>query len=151
MDRLVMRVAERGDVPTIVGLLYDDEIARSRGAVDGITEGHWAAYDAIEADPNNELIVAEVDGTTVGTMQLSYLPGLSRNGAWRLQVEAVRVAAAHRGEGLGRAMMEWAIERGRARGCALVQLTSDKRREEAHRFYGRLGFTASHEGFKLRL
>ncbi|MBO3747393.1 GNAT family N-acetyltransferase [Streptosporangiaceae bacterium NEAU-GS5] len=146
-----MRLAARDDVPSIVGLLNDDDIARSRGAVDGITEGHWAAFDAIEADANNELIVAELAGTTVGTMQLSYLPGLSRNGAWRLQVEAVRIAAAYRGRGLGRAMLEWAIERGRGRGCALVQLTSDKHRMEAHRFYTALGFSASHEGFKLKL
>ncbi|WP_214104867.1 GNAT family N-acetyltransferase [Acrocarpospora catenulata] len=148
---MVIRLAERDDVPTIVALLNDDAVSRSRGVVDGTTDDHWAAFDAITEDPNNELVVAELGGVIVGTMQLTYLPGLSRNGAWRLQVEAVRVAEAHRGKGLGRTMIDWAIERGRARGCALVQLTSDKQRVDAHRFYVALGFAASHEGFKLKL
>ncbi|WP_061300008.1 GNAT family N-acetyltransferase [Herbidospora cretacea] len=145
----IFRVATRADVPRIVDLLADDAISRSRGHVSPVGEGHWAAYDAIEADPRNELVVAEVGGVVVGTMQLTYIPGLSRDGAERAQVEAVRVAADHRGRGLGRAFMTWAVERARARGCGIVQLTTDKRRHDAHRFYASLGFTASHEGFKL--
>ena len=87
----------------------------------------------------------------VGTLQLSFIPGIARSGAWRGQIEAVRVAASVRSEGLGQQMFEWAIEQCRARGCQLVQLTTDKRRPDAHRFYDRLGFVASHEGYKLNL
>ena len=96
-------------------------------------------------------MVAEAGGAVVGTMQLLFLPGLSRRGALRAQVEAVRVAAPGRGHGLGSAMIRWAISEARRRGCALVQLTSDKSRTDAHRFYARLGFAASHEGMKLPL
>ncbi len=95
--------------------------------------------------------MAEQDGQIVGTMQLSFLPGLARRGALRAQIEAVRVAQSQRGSGLGAAMMGWAIEEARRRGCALVQLTTDKSRTDAHRFYARLGFVATHEGMKLAL
>jgi GNAT superfamily N-acetyltransferase len=87
----------------------------------------------------------------VGTLQLTFIPGLARRGALRAQIEAVRIDRRLRGQGLGGALLAWAIDEARTRGCALVQLTSDKRRQEAHRLYGRLGFAASHEGFKLRL
>jgi GNAT superfamily N-acetyltransferase len=87
----------------------------------------------------------------VGTVQLSFLPGLARRGALRAQLEAVRVRADQRGRGVGAAMIGWAIEEARRRGCALVQLTSDKSRPDAHRFYAGLGFVASHEGLKLPL
>ncbi|GLX95509.1 GNAT family N-acetyltransferase [Herbidospora sp. NBRC 101105] len=143
------RPATRDDVPRIVDLLADDEISRSRGHLAPVGPGHWAAYDAIEADPRNEIVVAEVDGEVVGTMQLTYIPGLSRDGAERAQVEAVRIASTHRGRGLGRAFMTWAVARAHERGCRIVQLTTDKRRPGAHRFYASLGFTPSHEGFKL--
>nr|WP_062337483.1 GNAT family N-acetyltransferase [Herbidospora sakaeratensis] len=143
------RPATRDDVPRIVELLADDAISRARGHVTPVGPGHWAAYDAIEADPRNEIVVAEVDGEVVGTMQLTYIPGLSRDGAERAQVEAVRVASGHRGRGLGRAFMTWAVARAHDRGCRIVQLTTDKRRPDAHRFYASLGFTPSHEGFKL--
>ncbi|GAB1823665.1 N-acetyltransferase family protein [Herbidospora sp. RD11066] len=145
----IFRVATRADVPRVIDLLADDAISRSRGHAASVGDGHWAAWEAIEADPRNEVVVAEVDGEVVGTMQLTYIPGLSRDGAERAQVEAVRVAADHRGRGLGRAFMTWAVERARGRGCAIVQLTTDKRRADAHRFYASLGFTPSHEGFKL--
>ncbi|MEV7013819.1 GNAT family N-acetyltransferase [Streptosporangium sp. NPDC051022] len=146
---ITFRAARIDDVSLVVALIADDTIAAARQGDFG--DEHRAAFEAIEADPNNELIVAELDGEIVGTMQLTYIPGISRKGALRLQIEAVRIASALRGRGLGRQMMEWAVERGRARGCALVQLTTDKARKDAHRFYDSLGFVASHEGYKLTL
>ncbi|HKD89893.1 MAG TPA: GNAT family N-acetyltransferase, partial [Streptosporangiaceae bacterium] len=107
--------------------------------------------EAIDADPAHTLVVAEQAGEIVGTMQLSFLPGLARRGALRAQIEAVRVAESNQGSGLGSAMIGWAIDEARRRGCALVQLTTDKSRRDAHRFYQRLGFVASHEGMKLAL
>ncbi|GAA0945122.1 GNAT family N-acetyltransferase [Nonomuraea longicatena] len=146
---LVFRTARADDLAAVVDLIADDRIAARRTGTYGDT--HRTAFEAISADPNNELIVAELKGEIVGTMQLTYIPGISRDGATRLLVEAVRVAAHLRGQGWGRRMMEWAHARGRARGCAMVQLTSDKQREDAHRFYRGLGYAQSHEGFKLPL
>jgi GNAT superfamily N-acetyltransferase len=146
---LSFRTARREDVPAIVALLVDDPISASRDTVPGLD--YDVAFAAIDADPRNELIVVEADGVIVGTMQLTFIPGLSRRGAERAQVEGVRVASQYRSQGIGRKMMDWAAERARERGCALVQLTSDKARTDAHRFYSSLGYEASHEGFKLRL
>jgi GNAT superfamily N-acetyltransferase len=143
------RIARAEDVPLIVAMLADDVVAASRQGTFG--DEHRAAFEVIDADPGNELIVAELDGEVVGTMQLTYIPGISRRGALRMQIEAVRVASGLRGQGLGRKMMAWALDRGRARGCALVQLTTDKSRKDAHRFYDSLGFVASHEGYKIAL
>ncbi|GAA4226746.1 GNAT superfamily N-acetyltransferase [Streptosporangium album] len=146
---VTFRIARAEDVPLLVAMIADDVVSAARTGDFG--DEHRAAFEAIDTDPNNELIVAELDGEVVGTMQLTYIPGISRRGALRMQIEAVRIAAALRGRGLGRQMMEWAVERGRARGCALVQLTTDKSRKDAHRFYDSLGFVASHEGYKLSL
>jgi GNAT superfamily N-acetyltransferase len=146
---LVFRTAARADLPAILAMLTDDSLGATRESADD--PGYAAAFDQIEADPRNTLIVADRGGDVVGTMQLTYIPGLSRRGAERLQIEAVRVRADQRGRGLGRQMIEWAVDQARARGCRLVQLTTDKRRVDAHRFYGSLGFTASHEGMKLAL
>jgi GNAT superfamily N-acetyltransferase len=150
---VTLRTARQGDVPAIVALIAADQLGAAR---DGVRdEADLAAYEqafaAIDADPAHILVIAESAGEVVGTMQLSFLPGLARRGALRAQVEAVRVAESTRGSGLGAAMMTWAIEESRRRGCALVQLTSDKSRAGAHRFYERLGFVASHEGMKLKL
>ncbi len=109
------------------------------------------AFELIEADPNQLLVVADADAEPVGTLQLTIIPGLARGGALRGQIEAVRVRPDHRGAGLGERLVRWAIAEARGRGCALVQLTSDVTRTGAHRFYQRLGFTASHTGFKLAL
>ncbi|WP_165969509.1 GNAT family N-acetyltransferase [Nonomuraea terrae] len=147
---LIFRQARRDDVPAIVAMLADDPLGARREG-DPADERYLAAFDRIDADPYDELIVAEIDGKVVGTMQLTYLAGLSRLGAERCQIEAVRVAASARSQGLGGKMIRWAIDRARARGCALVQLTSDKSRAEAHRFYDRLGFVQSHVGYKLAL
>jgi GNAT superfamily N-acetyltransferase len=146
---LTFRDARPDDLPRVVELIADDAIAAARTGT--FSEHHARAFAAIEADPNNELVVAESDGRVVGVMQLTYIPSISRNGATRLLVEAVRVDAALRGQGLGTRLMAHAHDRGRARGCALAQLTSDKRRADAHRFYRALGYEQSHEGFKLAL
>lgn len=147
---LLFRQARAEDVPAIVAMLADDPLGAAREGDPG--DGRYlAAFERIDADPDDELIVAERDGKVVGTMQLTYLAGLSRLGSERCQIEAVRVAASTRGQGLGRKMIVWAIGRARARGCAMVQLTSDKSRTDAHRFYDSLGFTDSHVGYKLKL
>ncbi|HEV6954521.1 MAG TPA: GNAT family N-acetyltransferase [Promicromonospora sp.] len=143
------REARRTDLERIVELIADDAVAARRTGTYG--ETHVRGFEAIAASPDNELVVAEVDGAVVGVMQLTFIPGISRNGASRLLVEAVRVDKELRGQGVGARMMEHAHERGRARGCALAQLTSDKQRPDAHRFYRRLGYAQSHEGFKLPL
>jgi GNAT superfamily N-acetyltransferase len=133
-------------------LIAADPVAVARGDVpDGDPTRYLAAFEAIDADPGELLVVADHRGEVVGTLQLSFLPGLARLGATRAQVEAVRVRADQRGNGLGGAMMGWAVDEAGRRGCGLVQLTSDVSRVDAHRFYERLGFVASHTGFKLRL
>lgn len=152
-QRFAVRRATAEDVPVIVALLAGDDIGASREAgPDGDLTPYRAAFRAIDTDPAQLLIVTtDGDGTVAGTMQLTFIPGLARRGALRAQIEAVRVAPGYRGQGLGEAMFGWAIGEAGRRGCGLVQLTSDKRRPGAHRFYERLGFAASHEGFKLPL
>ena len=145
-----VRRATRADVPALVELIAADQIATAREG--GDLAPYERAFATIDADPAQLLVVVtDASGAAAGTLQLTFIPGLARRGALRAQIEAVRVRDDLRGRGLGGALMRWAIDEARRRDCALVQLTSDKRREEAHRFYGRLGFTASHEGFKLRL
>ena len=150
---LTFRLAARSDVPAILELLADDEVSRARdGAISEAADAaHWAAFEAIDADPRNELIVVEEDRVPVGTFQLTFTPSLSRGGGERMTIEAVRVRSDRRGGGAGRQMMGWALDRGRERGCRLAQLTTDKRRADARRFYESLGFVASHEGMKLAL
>ena len=146
------RPARRDDLAAIVALLADDGLGRGREQRgDGLAPAYVAAFEAIAADPNQIMAVAERAGEVVGYMQISLIPGLSRKGAWRGQLESVRVAGPLRGTGIGTAFFQWAIALCRARGCALVQLTTDKRRTEALRFYERLGFEASHNGMKLAL
>lgn len=150
MATVIFRRATRADLPAVLHLLADDGLGAAREEVgERVDAAYWQAFDAIDTDPRNELIVAEDDGAVVGTCQLTFIPSLSRRGAERMQIEAVRVASHLRGRGIGHAMMRWSVEQARARGCRLVQLTTDKRRGDAHRFYASLGFTASHEGMKL--
>jgi ribosomal protein S18 acetylase RimI-like enzyme len=140
------------DVPAIVRLLADDALGATRevpGAV--VDERYVAAFAAIDADPNQSLIVLEDVGSVVGCLQLTFIPGLSLHGGWRGQVEGVRVASSHRGQGLGQIMMNWVIAESRRRGCTLVQLTTNKVRVDALRFYRSLGFVESHAGLKLDL
>jgi GNAT superfamily N-acetyltransferase len=147
------RLATRSDVPAIVALLEDDEITRGRERLvpEDADAALWRAFEEIDADQRNELIVADRDGEVVGTCQLTFTPGLSRGGAERMTIEAVRVARTLRGQGVGRDMMRWALDRARERGCALAQLTTDRRRTDAQRFYESLGFTPSHIGMKRRM
>ncbi len=145
-----LRRAQKGDLPQILALLADDQLGAARESSDDLAP-YELAFDAIDADPSHLLVVGELNGNVVATFQLSFIPGLSRKGSWRAQVEAVRVSDVLRGQGVGALMIEWAIERARERGCSLVQLTTDKSRVDAHRFYERLGFVASHEGMKLTL
>lgn len=151
-DPLVMRPAVRSDLPVIVAMLADDELgARRERFEDPLPGSYGAAFDAIEADGNNELIVAEVGGSVVGVLQLTFIPYLTYQGSWRALVEGVRVASSARSGGIGRLMLEWAIARSKERGCRLIQLTTDKSRPDALRFYERLGFVPSHHGMKLML
>lgn len=146
-----VRRASSDDLAEIVGLLIDDELGSGRESAADLTP-YREAFAAIDADPA-QLLVAVKDpaGLVVGTLQLTFIPGLARQGALRAQVEAVRVHSAERSRGLGAALFEWALDESRRRGCSLVQLTTDKLRSDAHRFYDRLGFTASHEGYKMTL
>ena len=148
-----LRRAQRGDLAALVALIAADSLraAEETPGPEG-SESYERAFDAIDADAAQTLTVLETaDGRLVGTMQLTVIPGLARRGATRMQIEAVRVSEELRGLGLGSAMIEWAIGRAREDGVSLVQLTSDARRADAHRFYERLGFAASHVGFKLFL
>lgn len=146
------RPAVGDDLPALLNMLADDVLGQSREDIGPpANPAYQAAFDAIMADPNQLLAVFEQAGSVVGCLQITFIPGLSRVGMWRGQIESVRVAASARGTGLGRQMFVWAIAQCRERGCGLVQLTSDKTRGDALRFYESLGFTASHEGFKLSL
>ncbi|WP_435986864.1 N-acetyltransferase family protein [Terrabacter sp. LjRoot27] len=145
-----IRPATRDDVPAIVAMLADDPLGAAREDL-GDPQTYDAAYDRVAADPGQHLVVAERDGTVVGTLQLSVIPGLSRRGATRSIIEGVRVSRDERGSGLGTELITWAVEESRRLGCTLVQLTSDATRTDARRFYERLGFVASHVGFKLQL
>jgi GNAT superfamily N-acetyltransferase len=152
MKTLTFRDAVVHDLPAIVAILADDQLGKAReDASLPLDQGYIAAFDAISIDPNQRLI-AVLDGTViVGTMQLSFLPGLSRKGAWRGQLEAIRVVSSRRSEGIGAMMIGWALEQCCERGCKSVQLTTNKSRKDAHRFYERLGFSQSHEGYKRAL
>lgn len=150
MTGIVIRRATAADVAPIVAMIADDQLGATRESLDDLTP-YLAAFEQIDGDPNQLLMVADRNDEVIGTLQLTIIPGLSRRGSTRGLIEAVRVAAPARGSGLGTELIQWAIEESRTRGCTLVQLTSDKTRTNAHRFYENLGFTNSHEGFKLKL
>jgi GNAT superfamily N-acetyltransferase len=148
-----IRTARREDLGAIVGLLADDDLGRQREAADEVMPAcpYLRAFDQIERDPRNELVLVEEGGLVVATLQLTFVPPLTHRGGERAQVEGVRVAASHRGKGMGHLLLGWVVEQARERGCRMVQLTTDKRRPDALRFYESLGFEATHEGMKLRL
>ncbi|MFI5696333.1 GNAT family N-acetyltransferase [Kribbella sp. NPDC051586] len=150
MNDILIRRATAADVGPIVTMIADDQLGATRESADDLTP-YLAAFERIDGDPNQLLVIAERNDEVIGTLQLTIIPGLSRRGSTRGLIEAVRVAASARGAGLGTTLIQWAIEESRTRGCTLVQLTSDKTRTDAHRFYATLGFTNSHEGFKLKL
>lgn len=152
MSDVIFRTATADDLPAIVALLDDDDLSRGReDASLPLDPRYLAAFEAIEADPNQMQIVAELDGRVVGTMQVSFLPGIAFRGGWRGQIEAVRIASDLRGRGLGKQMIEWAVDLFRERGCHMAQLTSMSTRVDAHRFYEQMGWNKSHAGFKLKL
>ncbi len=147
---VAIRRATAADVPAIVSLLADDVLGRTRESPDDLAP-YTAAFEEIDRDPQQVLLVAESAGLLVGTAQLTFLPGLSHRGATRAQIEAVRIGSAARGGGLGAELIGTCVRLARERGCSLVQLTSDASRPDAHRFYERLGFRPTHVGFKLVL
>lgn len=145
-----MRPAGAEDLPAIVAMLADDELGATRESPDDLAP-YQAAFGRLRKDPNQFVMVAVRDDRVIGTLQLTVIPGLSRRGSTRSVIEGVRVHNSARGEGIGEQMIRWAVEESARQGCQLVQLTSDKARPDAHRFYERLGFTGSHVGFKLQL
>ncbi|MBO8194693.1 GNAT family N-acetyltransferase [Streptomyces oryzae] len=149
-QEFTVRRATAEDIPGLVAMLADDALGARRETPSDL-DPYRAAFDRIDADANQHLVVAELRGTMAGTLHLTIIPGLSRRGAVRSLIEAVRIHADFRGSGLGTRLIEWAVAESRRQGCALVQLTSDATRVDAHRFYERLGFQASHLGFKMPL
>lgn len=148
---LTVRRATAADVPALVGLIAADPVSAGRGDTLDDLAPYEAAFAEIDADPAHLLVCLDAGGATVGTLQLTVLPNLGRRGTRRAQLESVHVDAGCRGRGYGALLVEWAVDEARRRGCGLVQLTSDASRAGAHRFYERLGFTASHAGFKKDL
>lgn len=147
-----IRSAVRADVPRIVELLADDSIGSKReNYKEPLPAQYYHAFDAINSDNNSVLIVAELNGNIVGTLQLTFITYLTYQGGKRALVEAVRTCKSSRGLGIGKAMFEWVINKAELEGCHVVQLTTDKNRPDAFEFYKKLGFVASHEGFKLHL
>lgn len=152
MNNISFRAAVMSDLTSIVAMLVDDELGRQReDASFPLNQKYLDSFAAIERDPNQFLAVVQDDGNLVGCLQLTFIPGLSRLGMLRGQIESVRIATTYRGKGLGRKMIEWAILECRNRGCGLIQLTTDKSRTDAYQFYESLGFSASHEGMKRSL
>ncbi|MFJ7274167.1 GNAT family N-acetyltransferase [Kitasatospora sp. NPDC098663] len=150
MTDLTIRRATAEDLPALVAMLADDALGATRESPDDLTP-YRAAFARVDGDPHQHLVAAERAGRTVGTLQLTVIPGISRKGATRTIIEAVRIHTDERGSGLGTELIQWAIERSRELGADLVQLTSDATRTDAHRFYEKLGFVPSHVGFKLQL
>jgi GNAT superfamily N-acetyltransferase len=149
---LAFRRATRSDVPEIVRMLADDPLGAKRESFTSpLPTSYYTAFDAVDQDPNNELVVATLSGRVVGVLQMTFIPYLTYRGSWRALIEGVRVDSSVRSAGIGKQLFEWAIARARERHCHLVQLTSDKLRPDAIRFYENLGFVASHEGLKLHL
>ena len=149
---LQFREARESDISNLVAMLSDDDLgSRREDSSLPVNQNYIKAFQSIEQDPNNELTVVESDGEIVGMLQLTFIPYLSHIGSWRCLIESVRIHSSYRGQGLGTEFFKRAIERAKTRGCHIVQLTSDKQRPEALRFYESLGFKATHEGFKLKI
>ena len=148
----LFRLATRADLPSIVRMLADDELGNQRERYeDPLPESYYSAFEQIHNDPHHELIVTERNGKVIGTLHLMYLPSISYQGGLRVQIESVRVDKRFQSQGIGSAMMKWSVDRARQRGAHIVQLTTHKSREDAHRFYERLGFRGTHLGMKLSL
>ena len=146
------RLATRGDLPSIVRMLADDDLGSQRERYENpLPESYYSAFERVDSDPNHELIVVERNGEVIGTLHLMFLPSVSFQGGLRAQVESVRVDKRFQSQGIGSEMMKWSMERARQRGAHVVQLTTHKSREDAHRFYERLGFKGTHLGMKMSL
>lgn len=146
------RQATANDLPELVRMLADDPLGQKReDSTTPLNHAYIHAFEQIDSDPNNQLIVAETRQQVVGMLQLTFIPCLTHTGSWRCLVEAVRIDKNYRNKELGKTLLQWAIHRAQEKGCNLVQLTSDKQRPDALRFYQSLGFEATHEGFKLKL
>lgn len=150
MSDIVFRAATAEDIPAIVAMLADDHLGMQRESPHDLTP-YLAAWRQMQASTDTQQIVGVTEGKVVATMQLTVIPGLSHQGASRLLIEAVRVDGSRRGGGIGTRLIEWAIAYGRGHGCSMVELTTNKSRADAHRFYERLGFEQSHFGYKMRL
>lgn len=151
-NELSFRLATIDDLSDIIQLLADDTLGVIREKATSIVSPQYLqAFEKIKADPNQELIIAELNGEIVATFHLTFIQYLTYQGGMRAQIEAVRTKSTYRGQGIGKQVFAYAIERAKEKGCHLVQLTSDKRRPDAIRFYESLGFVASHEGMKLHL
>jgi GNAT superfamily N-acetyltransferase len=149
---VTFRKATRSDLPEIIRLLADDQIGATREKYEEpLLPAYYSAFDAINADKNSRLIVAELDNKIIGTLQLTFITYLTFQGGRRALIEEVRIDKSVRNRGFGKMMMEWSIQQAKENGCHLVQLTSNKKRTQALEFYKRLGFVASHEGMKLHL
>ena len=152
MNQVQFRRARREDVLAIVRMLADDDLGSQRERCeDPLPESYYIAFDLINHDFNQQLIVAELNGKVIGTLHLMFLPSISYQGGLRAQVESVRVDRGYQNQGIGSEMMRWTIERAKERSAHMVQLTTHKSRQAAHRFYERLGFKGSHLGMKLNL
>jgi GNAT superfamily N-acetyltransferase len=152
MNDLNARKMQKADLGVVVSLLADDELGESREDKAAVVHvDYLRAFEQIDSDVNQYAAIFEINGDTIGCLQITFIPGLSRRGSLRGQIEGVRVARDFRGKGYGTRMIAWAIEECRDRGCRMIQLTSDKKRENAIQFYEKLGFVSSHEGFKLIL
>jgi len=149
---LAFRSIRRDDVPAVVAMLADDPLGANRERyADPLPDCYWQAFEAISRTPSVDILVADLDGEVVGCLQLAMIPGLARQGMKRAQIEAVRVHSDHRSQKIGESLINEAIRQAKSAGCGLVELTTDKQRPDAHRFYERLGFVATHEGMKLML
>ncbi|MCK0473182.1 GNAT family N-acetyltransferase [Halalkalibacter sp. APA_J-10(15)] len=145
------RLANENDLDSIVAMLADDALGSKRERYENpLPHSYMKAFEAITSDPNNELIVACAGNVVVGVQQITFTPYITHQGGWRATIEGVRTSASVRGKGIGTELIKWAIQRAEERGCHLVQLTTDKKRPDALRFYERLGFKATHEGLKLK-
>jgi GNAT superfamily N-acetyltransferase len=150
MSNVTFRMAAEADLPTIMAMLADDEIAENRENA-SVPDHYREAFEAMAKEVFNKMLLAEVDGKIVGSLQLVFIPGVSRNGTKRALIESVRVRSSARGQNIGTTLMKEAIRLAKENGCGLVQLDSDLRRPRAHLFYRRLGFVQSHAGFKKAL
>jgi len=152
MNDLNVRKMQKSDIGVVVNLLADDELGRVREDKAKVVHAdYFRAFECIDSDVNQYAAIFEINGEAIGCLQITFIPSLSRRGSLRGQIEGVRVSSDFRGKGYGTKMIAWAITKCRDRGCRIVQLTSDKRREHAIQFYENLGFVKSHEGFKLTL